>query len=345
LIALLDAPAGLIDERELASTVRRHHPGGLSRPPGILIDRLSDHFVRVTSLGVGWVHPSWRDLVIDELRNHDDERQRFLRACGVHGAMLALSREGGASGERSLPLLIGDADWDALGDRIATLLRELDDHDVAHLLVAVRRSLAARLAPAALAEARSLAEYVLNATRRAWDARPAPLSLTLLEAWYRLAERLGAEVPAPRVEPTWSGLCPVPQLVASDPAELARADEWLALARLLARHEPALLEQLGFPERHGALLEKLIAAAGTLVGEGAEGRTSLADSVLSRIREVAPAHAVHADLVARSSAAERDDSGQWWTPEDLPAPPSTEIAAAAASGFTREDVARVLSDL
>ncbi|HJS93683.1 MAG TPA: ATP-binding protein, partial [Solirubrobacteraceae bacterium] len=65
LIALLDAPAGLIDERELAATVRRHHSGGLRRPPGELIDRLTDHFLRVTPLGIGWVHPSWRDLVID----------------------------------------------------------------------------------------------------------------------------------------------------------------------------------------------------------------------------------------------------------------------------------------
>jgi hypothetical protein len=58
LIALLDAPAGLIDERDLAATVRRHHPGGLSRPPGELIDRLTDHFLRITPLGIGWVHPS-----------------------------------------------------------------------------------------------------------------------------------------------------------------------------------------------------------------------------------------------------------------------------------------------
>ncbi|MBV8218480.1 MAG: hypothetical protein JO325_08440, partial [Solirubrobacterales bacterium] len=61
LIALLDAPAGLIDERDLAATVRRHHTGGLSRPPGEQIDRLTDHFLRITPLGIGWVHPSWRD--------------------------------------------------------------------------------------------------------------------------------------------------------------------------------------------------------------------------------------------------------------------------------------------
>ena len=53
LIALLDAPAGLIDERELAEAVRRHHRGGLSRPPGVLIDRLTDHFLRAGGARAG----------------------------------------------------------------------------------------------------------------------------------------------------------------------------------------------------------------------------------------------------------------------------------------------------
>ena len=122
LIALVDAPAGLIDERELASTVRRHHAGGLTRPPGELIDRLTDHFLRITPMGIGWVHPSWRDLVINQLREDTAARCRFLGACGVHGTMLALSQEGGIVGERSLPLLVSHADWDLLGDRLRQLV-------------------------------------------------------------------------------------------------------------------------------------------------------------------------------------------------------------------------------
>ena len=118
LISLLDAPAGLIDERELAAVVRRHHAGGLSRPVCELIDRLTDHFLRVTPLGIGWVHPSWRDLVIDELREDPDARRRFLSVSAIDGVTLAVSAAGGSTGERTLPLLLDDADWDALGDRL-----------------------------------------------------------------------------------------------------------------------------------------------------------------------------------------------------------------------------------
>jgi hypothetical protein len=175
LIALLDAPAGLIDERELTATVRRHHAAGLSRPPAELIDRLADHFLRITPLGIGWVHPSWRDLVIDELREHAMARRRFLAACGVDGVVLALSQQGGPEGERSLPLLVNDADWDLLADHAAGLLRELEDQGLARVLIALRDLLASRIKHAQKREALSLAEYVLSAIRRSWSEHHRPL--------------------------------------------------------------------------------------------------------------------------------------------------------------------------
>jgi conflict system STAND superfamily ATPase len=47
LVALLDAPSGVVGERELVAALRRHHPG-LSQQPAELIDRLTDHFLKVT---------------------------------------------------------------------------------------------------------------------------------------------------------------------------------------------------------------------------------------------------------------------------------------------------------
>jgi hypothetical protein len=36
---------------------------------------------------------------------------------------------------------------------------------------------------------------------------------------------------------------------------------------------------------------------------------------------------------------------QWWVPQDIEAPPSTEPVTHERIGFTREDVGRVLADL
>src|ERR687885_217582 len=63
--------------------------------------------------GVTWVHPSWRDLVIDELVLDAAARKEFLENCSVDGLLLALSTGGGRAGTRSLPLLVDDCDWDA----------------------------------------------------------------------------------------------------------------------------------------------------------------------------------------------------------------------------------------
>ena len=57
------------------------------------------------SLTVQWIHPSYRDLVIDELSQDQSLRLRFLQMANLEGIKLALSQAGGAKGERHLPLL------------------------------------------------------------------------------------------------------------------------------------------------------------------------------------------------------------------------------------------------
>jgi len=57
-----------------------------------------------------WMHPSWRDLVIEHLVTNTAARRSFLRRCGVNGIMLALSGSGGKEGKRNLPLLVEPQD-------------------------------------------------------------------------------------------------------------------------------------------------------------------------------------------------------------------------------------------
>ncbi len=345
LISLLDAPAGLIDERELAAVVRRHHAGGLSRPVCELIDRLTDHFLRVTPLGIGWVHPSWRDLVIDELREYPDARRRFLSVSAVDGVTLAVSGAGGSTGERTLPLLLDDADWDALGDRLHELRPELEDRELARVLLALSGAIAVVGDPYRARELDSLIANVLRTTRRAWDEQGGPVPVFLLETWYGANACLATPVASPQLAPTWAELHPGALLLEHpDPGELARTEEWLEFAEMLRRYDLSALEWFGFFTKDRDLLERLIV---TLTRTSAdEELRPLAESVLARIERLVPGLAVGAQS-AREIGRLVEGLGRrrWWVPEDIAAPPSTEPAVASAADFHREDVDRVLRDL
>jgi Novel STAND NTPase 3 len=345
LISLLDAPAGLIDERELAAVIRRHHAGGLSRPVSELIDRLTDHFLRVTPLGIGWVHPSWRDLVIDELREDGDARRRFLSVSAVEGVTLAVSGAGGSRGERTLPLLIADADWDALGDRLHELRFELEDRELARVLLALTGALAGVKNQRRARELDNLAVNVLGATRRAWDEQHEPVPVFLLQAWYGLQASVTEPVAHPELAPTWVELHPGGLLLEHpDRAELARTDDWLALAEMLRRHDPAALDRFGFFTRDRDLLERLIVTLTRAVTD--EDLRPVSESVLARIERLVPGLGPEAHSARQiGRLADRLGRGRWWVPEDIAAPPSTVPATAGAGPFQREDVDRVLRDL
>jgi hypothetical protein len=184
--------------------------------------------VRVT-----WVHPSWRDLVIDQLARDPELRRRFLRRCGVDGAALALSSAGGASGERVRPLLLEDADWDALGDGLYHLCEEVDRVGAVRLLQVLAD---ADDGP----ELDALTALVLGRIERRFGATP--VGVELLEAW---AETAGRLPPAAAVAAMWLEL--EPAAAPETPVELERFADWLRLAELLQARDPALLKRLGFP--------------------------------------------------------------------------------------------------
>jgi hypothetical protein len=198
---------------------------------------------------VEWVHPSWRDVVIEALARDDTARRRFLAHCGVDGAALALSEAGGAAGERVRPLLRGDADWDALGDGLHRLCPELSEAGAVQLLTVLA---AGEPDP----ELSALAELVARRLAAQW--REHVVGVDALVAWAAVAGRLPRRPPAPPVAPTWHTLAP--QHAPREPAEVERFADWLRLAELLERHDPELLAGLGFPEHYAPLLDDFASA-------------------------------------------------------------------------------------
>src|SRR5262249_7728574 len=187
LVALLDVPAGPVSERELAHAARRHAPHGLARAPGELVDRLTDHFLRLLPPhSVTPAHPRWRRPRVEELAADAAARQEFLHRCGIDGALLALSRGGGRSGERTRPLLVRDEDWDAVTERLYELVPDLADPELARVLTALEDGLWRD----ADGEVAALATVVLGRIADCWERGSSFASEALLLRWHQVSARL-----------------------------------------------------------------------------------------------------------------------------------------------------------
>jgi hypothetical protein len=294
LLAMLDVAPAHVHEADLTAAVRRHSPGGVAHPVHEIVDQLGDHFLRpVHPDSVSWVHPSWRDLVIDELASDAGARRSFLAACSIHGAVLALSTAGGTGGGRSLPLLVADADWDTLADRLASLIPELDAPEVTMLLAALDE---ARLLAAD--EGDALASEVLRRLARTWDRSCHPVPVALLGAWFDLAAEVRDPPQPPSPAPAWFDLVPCGAI---DIAQDALAfDDWTALVDILTRYAPETLTAFGFPEKQKLAMLLFIGDA----QKAAEADAELAqrDAVvrsLRRLQRLGPAPFMAADAATR----------------------------------------------
>jgi hypothetical protein len=308
LVALLDTPPGPVPERELVAAYRRHADTGLTRQPGEIVDRLSDHFLRVVdSTAVTWVHPSWRDLVIEELIHDRAARQKFLRRSSIEGVLLAVSTAGGASGERLLPLMREDEDWDALSDRLAILIGDLDEPEMTRLFVSLAEARAA-MPSDDRRELDALASYTLQLVARRWNRERAVIPVGVLASWFEFATTLPEPPTPPELAPTWIELLPTDRIDLNSQSDLARLDDWTALAELLTEHAPDALTAFGFPEKREEAIATFVGDIRT-VSPADEPRAlrELLVRILRRISVLVPKHAERALEAACRLASVREE--------------------------------------
>ena len=349
LVAMLDTPPGPVPERELASAVRRHLHTLQARAPTELLDRLTDHFLRVVEpTSVTWVHPSWRDLVIGMLATDADARRTFLSDCSLEGILLALSTGGGIRGERSFPLLVDDPDWDLLGDRVAGFLPGLDEPAIVRLLSALSegRSVASEREAA---ELEAVTGYVLEQLARRWTAAHEVIPVGMLGVWFQLASQISQRVAAPDLAATWIEHLPTGRADVSKRGELVRFDDWIALATLLRVYALETLAAFGFPQRQAEILESFVRDAAAYESDKAPPFRDLLVSILGRVAELVPEHRLEALECAARLSAMREET-QLDPIAHPPRPISAELRAILDSPSTRqrsdeELVARVLRDL
>jgi hypothetical protein len=190
--------------------------------------------------------------VIEHLADDAAARAHFLSGSSANGVMLALSLAGGRDGERQLPLLATDADWDTLTDRVYVLVPELDAMELQAVLDSISRVIALLDRQSTVLEARALARTILSRTVKRWDETGSSIPLPALDAWLTLNDWLPPDPPRPappNVTRTWADLLPACESKLADRRSVERFADWLTLADLLRGHRPEDLSQLRFRDQ------------------------------------------------------------------------------------------------
>jgi hypothetical protein len=273
LISLLEGGYGCGKEK-LRNLYEKHAGKIAGEPFERLVEELSEGFLRIHHqeqreiLGmqieaydwVSWIHPSYRDLVIEELSNDPTLKGHFLGNTNLEGIKLALSDAGGAAGGRKFPLIRSDDDWKTLVTRCPQFAANAEEPEAAEML----QVLYSAHEVASTEKAGRLTEIisaVCDVLREKWDndGQPALKSLkaycqasgvcdrlpalpNFTKIWEDFLSRLEDEV-----DPTSSRLFLNPEVL----------DEWIELIDLLTENEPRFLRHLGFPERIPGVIAKL----------------------------------------------------------------------------------------
>lgn len=216
------------------------------------------HSKRSRKASVDWMHPSWRDLVIEHLASDESQRREFLLHSGLHGFLLALSSAGGATGGRQTPLLVREEDWKALTQAVDPVLNSewSAAWSVLNALQEALKSSAHSGEPhnSERSPLARLSDAVLTWLREHWSKCAHSPGAFLVERYYTVSQFISPLPPGPNLQPIWqtSSTALLAQIKEFDSEKIEvgfdEIAEWVRLATTISENEPRFLRQAGFPE-------------------------------------------------------------------------------------------------
>lgn len=179
----------------VASSEFRHRLDDLD---GTFLRRRHDIFVTDPDGYIDWVHPSFRDLVIDELANDLRLQERYWQGADALGVAIALSESGGAAGNRRWPLLAHEQSWKWFADcceRLASFSEQSGTRQlVAYLLAAWKQEDVADDEKSRLLQVSS---RVLHAVAARWSTDLSDAGEDAVKVFTELRSLSGIAVPMP----------------------------------------------------------------------------------------------------------------------------------------------------
>lgn len=203
-----------------------------------------------------WMHPSYRDLVIEELIEDQELRLRFLSAVGLEGLKLALSDRGGTSEVRLQPLINNETSKSIIKSRILEIANKSFDYQDKHLLEILVNAFqpSNKNSEWLYATLRDVIRVLYNK----WNGQE--IWISSLEAYCEASVLLYPLPPMPDLEPTWKAVIfKVQEAIAEDSLlEPYPIQTWVDFINLIKQNEPRFLRQVGFPSRNLELVHKFL---------------------------------------------------------------------------------------
>ena len=235
-----------IDER-----FRQLSPVPASRPLAEMLEELDDSFVRVMRLGSkssairrwDWVHPSYRDLVVEQLSKDPTMAARYLEKGGISAISLAMSRDGGATGERNRPLLNSRESWKLLREACLRAIKEHPTQNAWKVFAILEGAASSSVMP----ELASLIFAVCTWTKSYWDEQRTVLSSSLVSRFLGLCDKSGRYISSPSLEVSWTAACSAVVQEGLDAKEdpgscsVEALEGWMSFIELVNASEPRLI--------------------------------------------------------------------------------------------------------
>jgi|GEM_PF-1295078 len=214
-------------------------------------------------MGVDWIHPSYRDLVIEELERDAPASEHFLQHCSWEGLQLTLSIAGGDKGQRRYPLMTTDKCWDILEKRLNHRLTETpSEYQVIEVLQAVRASIDGAEGMEEIH--RKLARIIYaccETVRRRIEAQQLKFDERILKEFFDLTMTITPPPAMPNIYPLLKKVQDDFEKMLEN-AEVQVISEsvlstWIDVLKVVLQTDRRLLLQNGFPDKYDELISNL----------------------------------------------------------------------------------------
>ena len=269
-----------------------HCPHDARRPADEVFDELRESFVTGEN-EIDWMHPSYRDLVIDELTADAGLQHGFLSSMGLSGIKLAISDTGGKEGDRRFPLMNLPDSWEILEGRCQWVVRLRNVRECVELMTVLESSREAIRDGVHAARISAILSQVCEEVRQRWNASREPLAAGDLGAYVTASIHLQPLPQLPILDSSWAyAENALRKHLKQRGDAIIRLPfgvrEWLMMTRVILKAEPRFLQQIGFPARNVDDVTRLLdlITEGAKWGEPSDSREAL-ESMAQDTAEVA----------------------------------------------------------